>query len=79
MKRLWVALVIYAGLAGLAWTTLGDTRFKLATMAILAMFAIRTLSWSRKQDREEREEAAGHELRALSQEECSPAKRDGTT
>ena len=29
-------------------------KFKLATLAILAMFAIRTWSWSRKLDREAR-------------------------
>jgi membrane protein implicated in regulation of membrane protease activity len=55
MKRLWVALLIYAVLAGLAWTTLSDPKFKFATLAILAMFAIRTWSWSRKQTRENRE------------------------
>ena len=56
MNRLWVALGVYAVLAILVWTTISDQRFKLAALAILAMFAIRTLSWSRKLDREEREE-----------------------
>ena len=55
MKRLWVALVIYMGLAGLAWTTLSDPKFKFATLAILAMFAIRTWSWSKRQAHENRE------------------------
>ena len=54
MKRLWWALGAYAVLAILAATTIADQRFKLATLAVLAMFAIRTLSWSRKLDRDER-------------------------
>ena len=55
MNRLWVALGAYAVLAILAATTISDQKFKLATLAVLAMFAIRTLSWSRKLDREARE------------------------
>ena len=55
MNRLWVALGAYVVLAILAATTISDQKFKLATLAVLAMFAIRTLSWSRKLDREERE------------------------
>ena len=55
MNRLWVALGAYAVLAILAATTIADQKFKLATLAILAMFAVRTWSWSRKQDREERD------------------------
>ena len=54
MNRLWVALGAYAVLAILAATTISDQKFKLATLAVLAMFAIRTLSWSRKLDREAR-------------------------
>ncbi len=56
MKRLWVALGVYAVLAGLAWTTISDQKFRLATLAILAMFAVRTWSWSKKQDRERHDE-----------------------
>jgi hypothetical protein len=55
MKRLWVALSAYAVLAILAAETITDQKFKLATLAVLAMFAIRTLSWSRKTDREARD------------------------
>ncbi len=55
MKRLWVALGVYVVLAGLAWTTISDQKFKLATLAILAMFAVRTWSWSKKLEREHRE------------------------
>jgi len=54
MNRLWVALGAYAVLAILAAATISDQKFKLATLAVLAMFAIRTLSWSRKLDREAR-------------------------
>ncbi len=55
MKRLWVAFGVYTVLAVLAWTTISDQKFKLATLAILAMFAVRTWSWSRKQAHEQRE------------------------
>jgi hypothetical protein len=47
-KKLLVAFAIYAALGALAWTTLGDPKFKYATVAVLAMFALRTWSWSRK-------------------------------
>jgi hypothetical protein len=53
MKRLWTALGLFAVLAVLAWTTIGDQRFKLAAVAVLAMFAVRTWTWSRKQEREQ--------------------------
>ena len=56
-KKLVVAIAIYAVLAVLAWTTLSDPKFKYATVAVLAMFALRTWSWSRKQEREDRDES----------------------
>ena len=52
MNRLLVAFGVYAVLAALAWTTLSDPKFKYATVAILAMFAVRTWTWSKKQERE---------------------------
>ena len=55
MKRLWVALGAYAVLAILVATTITEQRFKLAALAILAMFAVRSWSWSKKQDREQRD------------------------
>jgi len=55
MNRLLVAFAVYAVLAALAWTTLSDPKFKFATLAILAMFAVRTWIWSKKQEREHRE------------------------
>ena len=45
----------FAVLAILAALTIDDQKFKLATLAILALFAIRTLTWSRKLDREREE------------------------
>ena len=44
-----------AVLALLAWNTIDDQKFRLATIAILAMFAVRTWAWSRKQEREQRD------------------------
>ncbi len=58
MNRLWLAMSAYAVLAILALTTIDDRKFKLATLAALAFFAIRTLTVSRKNDREERD---GHD------------------
>ena len=55
MNRLRVALGVYAVLAILAATTIADQKFKLGTLAVLAMFAIRTLTWHRKLDREKRD------------------------
>ncbi len=52
-KKLWVAFGIYAALAALAWTTLSEPKFKYATLAILALFAVRTWTWKKRQDREE--------------------------
>ena len=54
--KFWIAMGAYAVLAVLAAVTIDDQKFKLATLAILAMFAIRTLSWSRKLDREREEQ-----------------------
>ncbi len=51
-KKLLVAFAIYAILAALAWTTLSEPKFRYATLAILALFALRTWSWSRKQERD---------------------------
>ena len=48
MKRLWVALSAFAVLMALTWFTLDDQKFRLAALAILAMFAVRTWSHSRK-------------------------------
>ena len=59
MKRLWVALGAYAVLAILVATTITEQRFRLAALAILAMFAVRSWSWSKKQERDRRDEDKG--------------------
>jgi hypothetical protein len=56
MKRLRLALVIYAALALLAWFTLTDQRIRVITIAILAMFAIRTLTYSKRYPRDEEQD-----------------------
>ena len=56
MKRLWTALGLLAVLVVLAWATISDQRFKLGAVAILAMWAIRTLAWHRKIERERQQD-----------------------
>jgi hypothetical protein len=48
VKRLVVAMAAFVGLGILSWTTLSDSRVRLATLAILAMFALKT--WVRRKD-----------------------------
>ena len=55
MKRLWLALGAFALLMILTWTTIDDQKFRLAAIAILAMFAVRTWSHHRKLRQEEQE------------------------
>ena len=52
MKRLWVALGAFAVLMVLTWITIDDQKFRLAALAILAMFAVRTWSHGRKLQQE---------------------------
>ena len=52
MKRLWLALGAIAVLMLLTWITIDDQRFRLGALAILAMFAIRTWTHGRRQQRE---------------------------
>jgi hypothetical protein len=59
MKQLWLALGAYTVLAILVATTITEQRFKLAALAILAMFAVRSWSWSRKLNRERRDHHDG--------------------
>ena len=42
MNRLIAGLVAYVALGVLSWVTLNDQRIRLMTLAILAMFAVRT-------------------------------------
>ena len=48
MNRLAVAFVAFAALGALAYKTLPDPRIRLATFAILGLFAIKT--WLRRHD-----------------------------
>jgi hypothetical protein len=48
MSRLAMALIAYLVLGALAYTTLSDTRIRLLTLLILAMFALK--SWVRRKD-----------------------------
>jgi len=43
VNRLSIALGAYVVLGVLAWMTLGDSRIRLMTLAILAMFAVKTI------------------------------------
>ena len=48
MNRLYIALATFVVLGGLSWATLSDTRIRFATLAVLAMFALKT--WLRRND-----------------------------
>ncbi len=48
MKRLLIALAAFVALGILSWSTISDQRIRLATLAILAMFALKT--WVRRKD-----------------------------
>ena len=48
VNRLLAAMVAYAVLGGLVWTTIQDQRIRMATLAILALFAVKT--WVRRKD-----------------------------
>jgi len=47
-KRLAIAIAAYVVLGVLAYTTLSDQRIRLVTLAILAMFAVKT--WVRRKE-----------------------------
>ena len=48
MKRLLIAIAAFVALGILSWSTISDQRIRLATLAILAMFALKT--WVRRKD-----------------------------
>ena len=48
MNRLTGALIAYAVLAALTWTTISDSRIRGATLLILGLFAVK--SWLRRKD-----------------------------
>jgi hypothetical protein len=48
VNRLAIALAAYLVLGVLVWSTIADSRIRLATLAILGMFAVKT--WIRRKD-----------------------------
>ena len=48
MNRLIAGLAAFVVLGILTWTTISDPRIRLVTLAILAMFAVKT--WVRRKD-----------------------------
>ena len=48
MTRFALAMAAFVALGILSWTTLSDSRVRLATLAVLAMFALKT--WVRRRD-----------------------------
>jgi hypothetical protein len=48
VKRLMVALAAFVALGILSWNTISDQKIRLATLAVLAMFALKT--WVRRKD-----------------------------
>ena len=48
VKRLMVALAAFVALGVLSWNTISDQRIRLVTLAVLAMFALKT--WVRRKD-----------------------------
>ena len=48
MTRFALAMAAFVGLGILSWTTLSDSRVRLGTLAVLAMFALKT--WVRRKD-----------------------------
>jgi hypothetical protein len=55
VNKLYIALAAYAALAALAWQTLTDETIRLVTLVILALFAMKTLTHSRRVPRERHE------------------------
>ena len=43
VNRISIALAAYVVLGVLSWTTIADQRIRLTTLAILAMFAVKTI------------------------------------
>ena len=43
VNRFWLAMVAYVAIAVLAWNTLTDEKLRMATFAVLALFAVKTV------------------------------------
>jgi hypothetical protein len=48
VKRLIIALAAFVALGVLSWNTISDQRIRLGTLAVLALFALKT--WVRRKD-----------------------------
>ena len=48
MNRLYMALAAFVILGALSWATLSDPKLRFATLAVLAMFALKT--WLRRSE-----------------------------
>jgi hypothetical protein len=48
VKRLVIALAAYVALGIVSWNTISDQRIRLGTLAVLALFALKT--WVRRKD-----------------------------
>jgi hypothetical protein len=48
VKRLIIALSAFVALGILSWNTISDQRIRLVTLAVLAMYALKT--WVRRKD-----------------------------
>jgi hypothetical protein len=43
VNRLSIALLCYVGLGALTWTTITDPKFRVGTLLILALFAVKSV------------------------------------
>jgi hypothetical protein len=59
VNRLWMAMAAYVALGVLSWMTLTDSRVRLATLAVLGLFALKT--WVRRNDVLHAGESRDHE------------------
>jgi hypothetical protein len=61
MKRLLLALGAFVVLGILSWTTISDQKIRLVTLAILAMFAVKTLLHRKDAMHEEQDYTQGED------------------
>jgi uncharacterized membrane protein YfcA len=43
VNRFWLAMAAYVALGGLTWSTIHDEKLRLATLVVLALFAVKTI------------------------------------
>ncbi len=54
-NRFWIALAAYVAIGTLSWFTL-DGRIRLVTLAVLSLFAVRTVVHEKRRELEEKSE-----------------------